>query len=118
MAELNASQANRLGERLRMGVTPEDLALLQEYRETYRDSLDRLVANVRQTAADLGLAYHIGTRPAKTTRSIVNKLARERTRLSKMQDIAGCGIVVLLPAGQDALVAAQPFSILSGEFTT
>lgn len=70
--------------------------MLQAYRETYRPALDAVEAEVREAVHALHLEAdaHIGTRPAKTIRAILRKLARERTRLSKMQDIAGCRVVV------------------------
>jgi ppGpp synthetase/RelA/SpoT-type nucleotidyltranferase len=105
VAGLTASQVDRLGERLRERVTPEDLALLREYREGYRETLESVVDEVRTIAATVGAAS-LATRPAKTTRSIIAKLSRERTRLSRMQDIAGCRLVVELLLDQDAVVAA------------
>lgn len=108
MPELTASQANRLGERLRQGVTPGDLALLRAHRESYRPALEEVVVDVRSVVnAALGTPFvPIATRPAKTTRSIVAKLVRERTRLSRMQDIAGCRVVVALLEDQDTVVGA------------
>jgi ppGpp synthetase/RelA/SpoT-type nucleotidyltranferase len=106
MPGLSTSQANRLGERLRKeGVTPDDLALLHEFRETYQVPLEALVAEVRWVVDSLGVHAQIGTRPAKTTQSIVRKLVRERTRLSRMQDIGGCRAVVRLMEDQDALLS-------------
>jgi len=43
-------------------------------------------------------------RPSKTTRSIADKLCRESIRLSQMQDIAGCRVVVDDIPAQDRLV--------------
>ena len=43
-------------------------------------------------------------RPAKTTSSIIQKLKRESIRLSQMQDIAGCRIIVANGAEQDRAV--------------
>lgn len=106
MAELTASQIERLGERLRKGVTPEDLALLRQLRESYRPALDAVVEEVRSALNETGLSRDVGTRPAKTTRSIIAKLHRERTNLARMQDIAGCRVIVPRLADQDTLVAA------------
>jgi putative GTP pyrophosphokinase len=106
MPGLTTSQANRLGERLRKeGITPDDLALLHEFRETYQEPLETLVDEVRWVADSLGVRAQIGTRPAKTTQSIIRKLVRERTRLSRMQDIGGCRAVVRLMEDQDALLS-------------
>jgi putative GTP pyrophosphokinase len=46
------------------------------------------------------------TRPAKSTRSIVDKLQRESVRLSQMQDLAGWRVVVTDLQAQDQAVAA------------
>jgi putative GTP pyrophosphokinase len=112
MPGLSTSQVERLGERLRKAVTPEDLALLRGVRESYRPVLDAVLAEVRKAIADRGIVAQVGTRPAKTTRSIIAKLHRERTNLARMQDIAGCRVVVPRLADQDtvaeALVGAHP----------
>ncbi len=44
-------------------------------------------------------------RPAKSTSSVIDKLRRETIRLSQMQDIAGCRIVVADTKEQDVVVA-------------
>jgi ppGpp synthetase/RelA/SpoT-type nucleotidyltranferase len=44
-------------------------------------------------------------RPGKSTGAIVNKLARQRVRLSQMQDVAGCRLLVPDRAAQDVTVA-------------
>jgi len=59
LTDLSTSQANRLGERLREDVTPADLALLQAYRETYREALAEVVLEVPKVAADLKLGHSI-----------------------------------------------------------
>ena len=45
-------------------------------------------------------------RPAKSTPSLVEKLHRESIRLSQVQDIAGCRVVVADVAAQDQAVAS------------
>ncbi|HXT61821.1 MAG TPA: hypothetical protein VN696_02175, partial [Pyrinomonadaceae bacterium] len=52
-------------------------------------------------------------RSSKTRTSIIDKLRREKTRLSQMQDIAGCRIVVPDISTQDEVV-----SHLQGSFET
>jgi hypothetical protein len=59
LTDLSTSQANGLGERLRKEVTPADLALLQAYRETYREALEEVVLEVRKVGADLKLGHSI-----------------------------------------------------------
>jgi ppGpp synthetase/RelA/SpoT-type nucleotidyltranferase len=99
------SQINALGERLRRAVRPAsaDLLMLQRLRADYDAPLaeveDRLRANGLRTTSRL-----------KTVGTIIDKLKRERTRLSRMQDIAGVRLVVgqgLGPSGvteQDRIV--------------
>jgi len=82
------SQINKLGERLAKNAVPEeaDLVLLQKLRAAY----DEPMRAVERTLRGLGLQ---ATSRLKTVNTIVDKLKRERTRLSTMQDIAGLRIV-------------------------
>ncbi len=84
------SEIDRLGERLR-GAAPsnEDLVLLDQFRRSYTEAYEAVVGVIRT-------ALHVEPtgRPAKSTRSIVEKLKRETIRLSQMQDIAGCRFIV------------------------
>ena len=106
MADLSVSQIERLGARLRQEVTASDLALLRELRDSYRPALDAVVAEVHAILEFAGIPPTVATRPAKTTRSIIAKLHRERTNLARMQDIAGCRVVVPLLENQEVLLAA------------
>lgn len=88
--ELTNSQINRLGDRLRKGVIREDdRRLLDAYRRSFTEAYATVVGEIRDR-----LKLEVTGRPAKTTKSIVEKLRREKTRLSQMQDIAGCRIVL------------------------
>ena len=108
MEKLSKSQIDKLGERLRVGSHGEaELRLLDVYRRSFGDSRDAVVARIRQT-----LSLKPTVRLAKTTGSIVEKLRRESIRLSQMQDVAGCRIVVADLAEQDEAV-----SKLLNEFT-
>ena len=90
MTSLTTSQIDRLGERLRQGISSEeDLRLLDAYRRTFRSAYETVVTTLRQK-----LAFETTGRPAKTITSIVAKLRREHVRLSQIQDIAGCRLVV------------------------
>ena len=83
------SQIDKFGERLAgMAIPSEsDLQQLQTLRMVY----DEPMASVAQIVAEkLGLD---ATSRLKTVNTIVEKLKRERTRLSTMQDIAGLRIV-------------------------
>ena len=99
---LSTSQIDRLGQKLRQQVFGEaELTLLDEYRRTLGVSYDSVVGSVQKI---LGLP--VSGRPAKSTTSIVEKLNRESIRLSQMQDIAGCRVIVGDLAEQDRAVGA------------
>lgn len=98
--QLSKSQIDRLGDRLRKGdVSESDLRLLEDYRRSFTESYDYVVERIR---SDLSLAPT--GRRAKSTKSIIDKLRREGTRLSTMQDMAGCRIVVSDMLRQDEAV--------------
>lgn len=87
---LTSAQIDRLGERLRRGDPPNqvDLETLQRLRLDYDPPMAEVERLLRET---LGLQP---TSRLKTTGTIIDKLKREKTRLSKMQDIAGLRIVL------------------------
>lgn len=86
---LSTSQINRLGDRLRRARRPslEDLDMLELLRGDYEPSLLDISERLRR---DLRI---VANWRLKTTVSIIEKLRRDRTRLSKMHDIAGLRIV-------------------------
>jgi ppGpp synthetase/RelA/SpoT-type nucleotidyltranferase len=96
---LSKTQIDRLGDRLRtQDVTEADLRLLDEHRASFSASYQRVIEIIR---TQLGL--NPTGRQAKTTESIIAKLKRESgIRLSRMQDIAGCRIIVSNVISQDA----------------
>lgn len=88
--DLSQSQIDRLGERLRTGeVSDDDVRLLDNYRRSFGNAYQYVI---RQIFDELGLAP--SGRPEKTNRAIIQKLRRQSIRLSQIQDIAGCRIVV------------------------
>lgn len=94
------TQVDNLGERLRTGrSSDDDLDLLDAYRESFESAYRQVVNTARQS---LGSAP--SGRPGKSTTSIIEKLNRETMRLSQMQDIAGCRLVVDDPEAQDLTV--------------
>jgi hypothetical protein len=98
---LSNAQVDRLGDRLREGqISEDDLVLLDEHRRVARSAYERVVERLRS----VGLAPT--GRPGKSTRSVVDKLQRENIRLSQMQDIAGCRVVVTDIAQQTRQVSA------------
>ncbi len=100
---LTNSQIDQLGSRLRRGdpVTEEDFVRLQDLRSEYDAPMGEVERILRD---ELSLK---ATSRLKTTNTIIDKLARQTTRLSKMQDIAGLRIVSdMTLAVQDELVKA------------
>ena len=101
MSGLSKTQIDKLGDRLKKGdVTESDLRLLDEYRLSFTDAYEFVVGNLKQQ-----LNLSPTGRPAKSTPSITDKLRRESIRLTQMQDIAGCRLVVLNIQAQDNIVA-------------
>jgi len=96
---LSKTQIDRLGDRLKGGSHEEiDLRLLEDYRRSFGDAYQEVIRIVReQDRSPTG-------RPAKSTRSVVDKLKRESIRLSQIQDIAGCRIVVTDVIEQEQVV--------------
>ncbi len=88
--DVTNSQADKLGQRLRVGAPIEaDLILLSAYRNSFALPA-KSVFDVVQEVSGLQPAL----RSEKTTLSIVAKLRRETIKLSQMQDIAGCRVTV------------------------
>jgi hypothetical protein len=87
---LSRTQIDKLGERLKGDQPSEsDLQLLDEYRRSFSQPYDAVVRAIRE---QLGLAPT--GRPSKTNPSLREKLRRESIRLTQVQDIAGCRLVV------------------------
>ncbi len=100
--KLSKTQIDRLGNRLREGPpTEEDLVLLDEYRRSFGEAYETVLGTIREKL----LLDPTGRWP-KTETSILNKLRRESIRLSQVQDIAGCRIVIRDMAEQDQVVGA------------
>jgi putative GTP pyrophosphokinase len=84
------TQVDQLGERLRRGtVSDEDFRRLDHYRLSFAEAYREVESTIRNT-----LGLEPTARPAKSTMSIIEKLKRETIRLSQMQDIAGCRLVI------------------------
>jgi len=97
---ISKSQIDRLGERIRNNDLEEsDLLLLDSYRRSFAPAYETVITAVQQK-----LTLYPTGRPAKTTRSITEKLRREHIRLSQIQDIAGCRLVVRGLSEQDWVV--------------
>lgn len=88
--EPSKTQIDKLGERLKEGnIAEDDLRLLDEYRLSFSEAYETVVGVIQN---QLGLEPT--GRPAKSTTSISEKLRRESIRLTQIQDIAGCRLVV------------------------
>lgn len=100
---ITKAAADKLGDRLRKSeeISEEDLRLLQDFRRDYDEPLIHVERVLRE---DLHLDP---TSRIKTPNTILEKLRREKTRLSSMQDIAGVRIVREMTLDQqDAMVAS------------
>ena len=101
-AKLSKTQIDRLGDRLREGSPSEsDLRLLDDYRLTFGEAYETVVGTIRER-----LQLEPTGRPAKSTRSVIEKLVRETIRLSQVQDIAGCRLLVDDVMEQERVVAS------------
>ena len=97
---MTKTQVDKLGDRIRLGSTSaDDLRLLSEYRDSFRPAYLRVARLLNERA---GIEV---TGRTKSNISIERKLARETSlRLSQMQDIEGCRIVVADVAMQEAYI--------------
>ncbi|MCE2969867.1 MAG: RelA/SpoT domain-containing protein [Burkholderiales bacterium] len=96
---LSKAQVDRLGDRLKQDpIQAEDLRLLEAFRNSFSPSFEAVRTSIERT-----LRAPVSGRGAKSIVAIVAKLRRERTRLSRMQDIAGCRILVKTPADQNQM---------------
>ena len=97
---MTKTQIDLLGNRLRKGdISEDDLRLLDTFRRSFADAYEEVIATIRNQ-----LALQPTGRPAKSTTSIIEKLRRESIRLSQMQDIAGCRLVLPNMAIQEQVV--------------
>lgn len=98
---MTKTQIDRLGARLKKAQFEDaDLRLLDGYRRSFADAYNAVVLAIRET-----LLLQPTGRPSKSTPSIVEKLGRESIRLSQMQDIAGCRVVVSDFSEQELVVS-------------
>lgn len=97
---VSKTQIDRLGDRLKGGDhTEDDPESLDDYRRSFGEAYQAVIRTIRQRGeSPTG-------RMAKSTVSIVEKLRRESIRLSQIQDIAGCRIIVVNAVRQDQVVA-------------
>jgi putative GTP pyrophosphokinase len=99
---ISKTQIDKLGDRLRKDtVGEEDLRTLDEYRRSFSGAYDFVVGTIRGE-----LEVEPTGRPAKSTPSISEKLQRESIRLTQIQDIAGCRVIVADIGEQERVVRA------------
>ena len=90
MKKISKTQIDLLGNRLRKtSLSEADLEMLDDYRKSFGTAYENVVRAIREQ-----LKLEPTGRPAKSTTSIIEKLHRESVRLSQVQDIAGCRVVV------------------------
>ncbi len=100
MIKLSKSQIDRLGDRLRKNSPSElDLKNLNDYRRSFSQAYEIVIQTLREQ-----LSLEPTGRPAKSTSSLIEKLHRESIRLSQVQDIAGCRILVSSIADQEQVI--------------
>jgi ppGpp synthetase/RelA/SpoT-type nucleotidyltranferase len=90
VTNVSKTQIDRLGDRLKKReITETDLIMLDEFRHSFYDAYEFVISAIKN---ELGLTPT--GRPAKSTSSISEKLQRESIRLTQVQDIAGCRLIV------------------------
>ena len=101
MTSTSKTQVDKLGNRLRKGnITEDDLRQLDAYRRSFAGPYEEVIAMIRSATG-----LDPTGRPAKSTSSITEKLRRDETmRLTQMQDIAGCRLVVQDVLAQNRVV--------------
>jgi putative GTP pyrophosphokinase len=98
---ISKSKIDRLGDRLKADQdTEDDLRLLAEFRRSFFPAYESVIRAIRD---ELGLQPT--GRPAKSTTSISDKLNRESSRLTQIQDIAGCRLIVSDIREQERVIA-------------
>jgi putative GTP pyrophosphokinase len=97
---LSKTQIDKLGERLKVADPIEaDLRELDEYRRSFFPQHQAVVLAIEQQ-----LQLRPTGRVPKTIPSIIAKLRRESIRLSQIQDISGCRLVVDSVEDQDRII--------------
>jgi putative GTP pyrophosphokinase len=99
-AGLTKGAVDRLGDAMRSGtLTEEQVASFRRYRQNFGPALSEVVELIR-AATSLDVMQR-----QKTMRSTAAKLQRVSARLSQVQDIAGCRLVVPGVREQDEITA-------------
>ena len=88
MPEFTKSQIDRLGGRLAKDGDDSDHQAFFDFREQFRTALSQVENELRRLLPETVVVGRI-----KTLDSVIAKIRREHTRLTTMQDIAGCRVV-------------------------
>lgn len=108
---LSKHQIDKLGDQLREGrIDAQAIRNLDSVRAQYVDAYIR----VEHILGGM-LGYRLTGRPSKSTVAIIEKLRRESTRLSQIQDIAGCRIIADNIRVQDEICHAA--TVMLGDIT-
>ncbi len=88
---LSRSQIRRAGERLRRDETPSDAdrRIYAEYRETFEEPLREVGETIRRLVADAPIQSRL-----KRFETVVEKLRGRAHDLSRLEDIAGCRVIL------------------------
>lgn len=102
MAELSHTQIDRLGDRLRRtSPSNSDLDAYADFRDSHQPALATVIQKLHELVPELPVTARL-----KTPQATIEKLRRQTIRLSQIQDIAGCRLVLLGLREQDGAVAA------------
>lgn len=105
---LSKTQLDRLGDRLRSGSRDAvDLQSLDEYRLSFSPALESVKAALHHLRVEQGSR-------TKTVISIIEKLRRQRIRLTQIQDIAGVRLTCNDAPDQDLLVKYLSITLFPG----
>lgn len=88
---VSRSQVRRAGERLRRDETPSDAdrQIYSDYRKTFEEPLREVGGTIRNFAGDAPIQSRL-----KRFETVVEKLQRGTSDLSRLEDIAGCRVVL------------------------
>lgn len=106
MSQFTKAGVDRLGKRLRDSATPDpaDVSAYIEWSATFEEPLRATLDIVGEACERAGVSLDEKTSRIKQLYSIVAKLRRGHSRLSSIDDIAGCRAVVEREADVNSLV--------------
>jgi len=103
------TQLDKLGDRLRAGSRDEaDIRSLNEYRQSFRPAFESVMDSLNHLRLEK-------TGRMKTVGAIVDKLNRQRIRLTQIQDIAGVRLTCADAPEQDLLTSLLSFTFPGSE---